>query len=132
MPYEDYLMRQVNSLENVFKKIFSKLLLLNNSVAAPASISEISELLKLATGLHLNEIANSTNDELLARLLEKKLSSSDLNSIINILIDLAKMDNPAATGYEPDQLLSKAVFIDNYIAKNRKIAYFNNFDSSIG
>jgi len=132
MPYEDYLMRQVNSLENVFKKIFSKLLLLNNSVAAPASISEISELLKLATGLHLNEIANSTNDELLARLLEKKLSSSDLNSIINILIDLARINDPAATGYDPDQLLSKALFIDNYVAKNQKTAYFNNFDAPIG
>jgi hypothetical protein len=128
MENTDYLMRQVEGLNLFFRKLFSKILLLEEGAATDIQIAEINDLLIPALGINLDDIANSTNEELLEKLLKKKISISDLNKLVSVIADLAKISEQMVTGYRSDQFLAKALFLEGYLAKTCNIAYYDNLD----
>ena len=128
MENTDYLMRQVEGLDVFFRKLFSKILLLKEGAATDIQISEINDLLIPALGINLDDIANSTNEELLEKLLKKKISISDLNKLISVIAGLAKISDQMATGYRSDQFLAKALFLEGYLAKTCNIAYYDKLN----
>ena len=133
MENHDYLMDQINGLDVFFRKLFSKILLLKEGAATDVQVSEINDLLITALGINLDDIANSTNEELLEKLLKRKISSSDLSKLISVIADLAEVSDQMATGYQADQFVARALFLEGYLAKTCNIAYYDNlnrFDKS--
>jgi flagellar biosynthesis component FlhA len=126
MENTDYLMRQIEGLNVLFRKLFSKISLLKEGAATDIQVAEINDLLKDALGINLDDIANSTNEELLEKLLKKKISISDLNKLISVIADLAKISDQMATGYRSDRLLARALFLEGYLEKTCNIAYYDN------
>lgn len=122
-------MRQVEGLDIILKKIFSKMRISDDSVISEANILEVNDLLKQRTGLSLTEIANSNDEEFLTCLLEKKLRSSDMSYLIDVFVDLAKEGNAEVLGFNAIDLARKALFIEDYISKSQKTVYFGNVDS---
>ena len=119
-------MRQIESLEDIFKKLFSKIFNTNGSEISEASIAEISELLKLITGLNLKEIANSTDEEFLNCLLEKKLNAADMSSLIVVLVELAKDAKTGTIDFNAESLAKKVICIDAFMMKSQKTVYYGN------
>ncbi len=126
MENQDLLLRQIESLGLFFRKIFSKVLLLKESAATDIKVAEVGDLLKSGIGMSLDEIALLTNEGFLARLSAQKLTSADLSNMINLLVDLAAIKAASSTGYNSNQLLSKALFIGDYLAEHQKMVYFGN------
>jgi len=128
MENTDYLMRQVEGLNLFFRELFSKILLLKEGAATDIQVSEINDLLIPALGINLDDIVNSTDEELLEKLLKKKISIADLNKLISVIADLAKISDQMETGYRSDQFLAKALFLEGYLAKTSNIAYYDNLN----
>jgi hypothetical protein len=101
-------------------------LLLKESGATDIQVSEIGDLMKSAIGLNLNDIAGLTNEAFLTSLLEKKPTATDLGNMVNLLVELAPVKNGLPAKYNPNQLLSKALFLGDYLATNQKMVYFGN------
>lgn len=129
MANKDYLMRQIESLEDLFKKLFSKIFNTNGIEISEASIAEIGDLLKHITGLDLREIANANEEDFLNSLLEKKLNAADLNNLIVVLVELAKALKTEAIDLNRERFAMKAICIDNYMTKNLKTIYYANASS---
>ncbi len=121
-------MRQIEGLNVLFRKLFSKILLLKEGAATDIQVSEINDLLISALGINLDDIANSINEELLEKLLKKKISIPDLNKLISLITDLAEISDRMATGYRSDLLLAKARFLEEYLAKTYNIAYYDKLN----
>ena len=128
MENSDYLMRQIEGLDVFFRKLFSKIFLLKEGAATDIQVSEINDLLISALAINLDDIVNSTDEELLEKLLKKKISISDLSKLIAVIADLAKISDQMATGYRSDQFLAKALFLEGYLAKTSNIAYYDNLN----
>lgn len=122
----DLLIKQLESLGEVFRKLFSKVLLLKESISTDVQVAEISDLMKLGIGLNLHDIASLTNEAFLTDLLEKKLTAADLSNMINLLVELAAVKNGLPGKYNSNQLLSKALFLGDYLTTNQKMVYFRN------
>lgn len=88
--------------------------------------AEIGDLMKSEIGLNLHDIASLTNEAFLTTLLEKKLKAADLSNMINLLVELATVKNSLPAKYNSNQLLSKALFLGDYLTKNKKMVYFGN------
>ena len=121
-------MRQIEGLNVLFRKLFSKILLLKEGAATDIQVSEINDLLISALGINLDDIANSSNEELLKKLLKKKISIPDLNKLISVIADLAEISDQMATGYRSDQFLAKALFLEEYLATTCNIAYYDSLN----
>lgn len=126
MENHDLLADQIEMLGLFFRKIFSKLLLLKERKATDIQVAEVKGLLKTGIGMDLDEIALLTNEEFLARLSHQKLAPADLSNMINLLVDLARINTEAPEGYNTHQLLSKAVFISDYLTKTQNLVFFGN------
>jgi hypothetical protein len=126
MENHDLLIKQLESLGEVFRKLLSKVSLLKESKATDVQVAEIGDLIKSGIGLNLDEIASLTNEAFLTSLLEKKLTAADLSNMINLLVELAKVKNDLLTQSNSNQLLSKALFLGDYLTTNQKIVYFGN------
>ena len=122
----DLLIKQLESLGEVFRKLFSKFLLLKESGATDIQVAEIGDLMKSGIGLNLYDIASLTNEAFLTSLLEKKLTAADLSNMINLLVELATVKNGLPAKYDSNQLLNKALFLGDYLTTNQKMAYFGN------
>lgn len=129
MQNQDFLMRQIETLEELFKKLFSKIFNTNGSEISEASIAEISELLKLVTGLDLNEIANANEEDFLDSLLEKKLNAADMSNLISALVELAQMTSAEELDINANNLARKAIFIETYMMKSQKTVYYGSAGS---
>lgn len=122
----DLLIKQLESIGEVFKKLFSKVSLLKESKATLIQVAEIDDLMKSGIGLNLHEIAGLTNEAFLTSLLERKLKAADLSDMINLLVELGTVKNGLVGKYNSKQLLSKALFLEDYLTTNQKIVYFGN------
>src|SRR5258708_1842685 len=122
----DLLIKQLESLGEVFRKLFSKILLLKESGTTNIQVEEIGDLMKSGIGLNLHDIASLTNEAFLTSLLEKKLTVADLSNMINLLVELATVKNGLPAKYNSNQLLSKALFLGDYLTTNQKMAYLGN------
>jgi hypothetical protein len=122
----DLFEKSIESLGFFFRILFSKILLLKESEATDIQVAEIGDLMKSEIGLNLHDIASLTNEAFLANLLEKKLTAADLSNMINLLVELATVKNGQPAKYNSNQLLSKALFLGNYLTTNQKMVYFGN------
>jgi hypothetical protein len=129
MENKDFLMRQVESIEIILKKIFSRIVISNDSAISEAGIAEIGDLLKGLTGLNLKEIANCTDEEFLTALVEKKLGPADMSDLIDVLVDLAREATAEILDFDAINLAKKALYIHAYITKSQKTVYYNNVNS---
>ena len=120
------LMKQIEALGIIFRKLFSKIFLLKESGATNIQVAEIGDLMKSEIGLNLHDIASLTNEAFLTSLLEKKLTAADLSNMINLLVELATVKNELLAKYNSNQLLSKALFLGDYLTTNQKMVYFGN------
>ncbi len=121
----DIVEKAIESLGILFRKLLSKIMLLKEYGATNTQIAEIGDLMKSGIGLNLLDIANLSNEAFLTTLLERKLKAADLSNIIILLVELAKLKNSLPPEYNSNQLLSKALFLGDYLT-NQKIAYFEN------
>jgi hypothetical protein len=119
-------MKQIEALGIIFRKLFSKIFLLKESGATNIQVAEIGDLMKSEIGLNLHDIASLTNEAFLTSLLEKKLTAADLSNMINLLVELATVKNELLAKYNSNQLLSKALFLGDYLTTNQKMVYFGN------
>jgi hypothetical protein len=126
MENHDYLMKQFESLGEALRKLLYKVSLLKESGATDVQAVEIGNLMKSGIGLDLSDIASLTNESFLEDLLEKKLKAGDLSNMVNLLVELATVKNSLPDKYNPNQLLSKALFLGNYLTTNQKTVYFEN------
>lgn len=122
----DLLVKQLESLGEVFKKLFSKVLVLKESEVTDIQVEEISDLMKSGTGLNFYDISGLTNEAFLTSLLEKNLTGTDLSTMINLLVELATIKNSLPAGYDSKQLLGKALFLGDYLTTTQKMVYFEN------
>jgi hypothetical protein len=122
----DHLMKQFESLGEALRKLLSKVSLLKESGATDIQAADIRDLMKSAIGLNLHDIAGLTNEAFLTSLLEKKLKAADLSNMVDLLVELATVKNGLPDGYNSSQLLSKALFLGNYLTTNQKMVYFGN------
>jgi hypothetical protein len=122
----DLLIKQLESIGEVFKKLFSKVSLLKESKATLLQVAEIDDLMKSGIGLNLPEIASLTNEAFLTSLLERKLKAADFSEMINLLVELGTVKKGLPGKYDSKQLLSKALFLEDYLTTNQKIVYFGN------
>jgi hypothetical protein len=122
----DILLKQLESLGEVFRKLFSKIFALKESGTTDIKIAEIGDLMKSGIGLNLNDIVRLTNEAFLTSLMEKKLTATDLSNMINLLVELATVKNGLPAECNSNQLLSKALFLEDYLTTNQKMAYFGN------
>ena len=129
MASKDFIMRQIESLEDLFKKLFSKIFNIQNGVISAEGVAEINELLKQITGLDLNEIANSNDEDFLKSLIEKKLSASDMSNLIASLIDLGNVTNNDTLDFDATDLARKAICIDAFMMKSQKTVKYGNAKS---
>ncbi|MEJ7558838.1 MAG: hypothetical protein WKF66_11070 [Pedobacter sp.] len=125
MENRDYLLKQLEAFGEALRRLRSKVSLLKESDATDIEVAEIDELMKAVIGINLQDIANLTNEDFLDVLLEKKLKGADLSNVINLLVDLAKVKRGMQDKYNSNQLLSKALFLGNYLA-SQKMAFFEN------
>jgi hypothetical protein len=122
----DIFIRQLESLGEVFRKLLSQIMLLKESKATDIQVAEIGDLMKAGIGLNLHDIAGLTNEAFLTSLLEKKLTATDLSSMINLLAELATVKNGLPDNYDSNQLLSKALFLEEHLTTNQKMVYLGN------
>jgi len=122
----DIFIKQLESLGEVFRKLLSQIMLLKESKATDIQVAEIGDLMKSGIGLNLHDIASLTNEAFLTSLLEKKLTPTDLSSMINLLVELATIKNGLPPEYNSNQLLSKALFLEDYLTTNQKMVYLGN------
>lgn len=101
-------------------------MLLKESGTTDIQVEEIGDLMKSEIGLNLHDIASLTNEAFLKKLLEKKLTVADLSNMINLPVELATVKNGLPTKYNSNQLLSKALFLGDYLTTNQKLTYFGN------
>jgi hypothetical protein len=125
----DFLLKQFELLGEALRKLLFKVLLLKEGKATDIQVAEISALMKSEIGLNLYDIASLTNEAFLANLLEKKLTATDLSNMINLLVELATIKNELLAKYNSNQLLSKALFLGDYLTTNQKTAYFGNLSA---
>jgi hypothetical protein len=118
--------KAMESLGILFRKLLSKIMLLKESGATDTQVAEISDLMKSGIGLNLHDIASLTNEAFLTSLQEKKLKAADLSDMINLLVELATVKNGLPDKYNSNQLLSKALFLGDYLTTNQKMVYFGN------
>ena len=126
MERRDHLIKQFDALGEALSKLLSKVSLLKEREAFDIEIAEIDDLMKSAIGLDLHEIASLSDELFLTNLMEKKLEASDLSTMVNLLVELASVKNGLFEEYDSDQLLTKALFLGNYLATNQKLVYFGN------
>jgi hypothetical protein len=123
---KDYLMRQLETFGEALRKLLSKAPLLKESDVTDLQVAEFSELMKASIGLKLDDAVNSTNEAFLTSLLDKKMTVTDLSNIINLLVELSAVENVLLPANHSHQLLSKALFLGDYLTTNQKMAYFGN------
>jgi hypothetical protein len=126
MENRDYLMKQFDSIGEALKKLLSKILLLKEGESSDIQIAEIGDLMRSAIGLDLDDVAGLTNEAFLADLLEKRVSADDLSEVVNILVELAKVKDDLPDEYDSKQLLSKSLFLGDYLTTTQKMVYFGN------
>lgn len=126
MERRDHLIKQFDALGEALSKLLSKVSLLKEREAFDIEIAEIDDLMKSAIGLDLHEIASLSDELFLTNLMEKKLEASDLSTMVNLLVELASVKNGLFEEYDSNQLLTKALFLGNYLATNQKLVYFGN------
>jgi hypothetical protein len=126
MEHYDIFDKSIESLGVLFRKLLSKILLLKESGTTNIQVEEIGDLMKSGIGLNLHDIASLTNEAFLTSLLEKKLTAADLSNMINLLVELATVKNGLPAKYNSNQLLSKALFLGDYLTTNQKMAYLGN------
>jgi len=126
MENRDLLMKQIEVFGENLRRILFKVSLLKESEATDIQVAEIDDLMRSGIGLDLNDIASVTNESFLTGLLEKKHSAADLSIIVNLLVDLATITRETPNNYDVNQLLSKALFLGDYLTTNQKAVYFGN------
>jgi hypothetical protein len=126
MERRDHLIKQFEALGEALSKLLSKVSLFKEREASDIQIAEINDLMKSEVGLDLHEIASLSDEAFLTHLLEKKLEASDLSNMVNLLVELAPITNGRSEDYDSNQLLTKALFLGNYIATSQKVAFFEN------
>ncbi len=124
MENHDYLMKQFDALGEALRKLLAKVSLFKESGATDIQVAELSNVMKSGIGLNLHDIADLTNEAFLADLLEQKLKPADLSLVVNLLVELAKVKNGLPDQYNSSQLLSKALFLGDYLTTNQNTAYF--------
>lgn len=126
MERRDHLIKQFEALGEALSKLLSKVSLLREREASYIEVAEIDDLMKSAIGLDLHEIASLSDEAFLMTLLKKKLEASGLSNTVNLLVELATITKGLNEEYNANQLLSKALFLGNYLAINQKLVYFGN------
>ena len=126
MERRDYLIKQFEALGEALRKLLSRVSLLKDIDPSDIEVSEIDDLMKAEIGLNLQDISGLNDEGFLSYLLEKHLQSGDLSKVINLLVDLATIKNKMADDYDSNQLLTKALFLGNYISLREKMVYFDN------
>ena len=126
MERRDYLIKQFEALGEALRKLLSKVSLLKDIDPTDIEVAEIDDLMKDEIGLNLQDISGLTDEGFLSYLLEKHLQPADLSKVINLLVDLATIKNKMADDYDSNQLLTKALFLGNYISLREKMVYFDN------
>jgi hypothetical protein len=126
MERRDHLIKQFEALGEALSTLLSKVSLFKEREASDIEIAEINDLMKSEVGLDLHEIASLSDEAFLTNLLEKKLEASDLSNMVNLLVELAPITNGRSEDYDSNQLLTKALFLGNYLATNQKVAFFGN------
>jgi hypothetical protein len=123
----DIFIKHLESLGEVFRKLLSQIMLLKESKATDVQVAEIGDLMKSGIGFDLHDIASFSNEDFLTNLLEKKMTAADLSSMINLLVELATIKNGLPDNYNSNQLLSKALFLEEHLTTNQKMVYLGNF-----
>jgi hypothetical protein len=54
------------------------------------------------------------------------MTAADLSSMINLLVELATIKNGLPENYNSNQLLSKALFLEEHLKTNQKMIYLGN------
>lgn len=129
MERRDLITKHIEVLGEALRKLISKVSLLKEKEATDSEIAEIDDVLRAEIGMDLNDIASLTNEVFLKSLLDKKLEAADLSNMINLLVELAKVNRNSTNKYDSDQLLNKAVFIGDYLSINQKTVYFGNISA---
>jgi hypothetical protein len=126
MERRDYLMKQFEALGEALRKLLSRVSLLKDIDPTDIDVAEIDDLMKAEIGLNLQDISGLTDEGFLSHLLKKHLQPADLSKVINLLVDLATIKIQMADDYDSNQLLTKALFLGNYITLREKMVYFDN------
>lgn len=126
MERRDYLIKQFEALGEALRKLLSKVSLLKDIDPTDIEVAEIDDLMKAEIGLNLQDISGLTDEGFLSHLLEKHLQPADLSKVINLLVDLATIKNKMVDEYDFNQLLTKALFLGNYLTLREKMVYFDN------
>lgn len=126
MERRDYLVKQFEALGEALRKLLSKVSLLKDIDPTDIEVAEIDDLMKAEIGLNLQDISGLTDEGFLSYLLEKHLQPADLSKVINLLVDLATIKIKMADDYDSNQLLTKALFLGNYLTLTEKMVYFDN------
>lgn len=126
MERRDYLIKQFEALGEALRKLLSKVSLLKDIDPTDIEVAEIDDLMKAEIGLNLQDISGLTDEGFLSYLLEKHLQPADLSKVINLLVDLATIKNKMVDEYNSNQLLTKALFLGNYLTLTEKMFYFDN------
>ena len=126
MERRDYLIKQFEALGEALRKLLSRVSLLKDIDPTDIEVAEIDDLMKAEIGLNLQDISGLTDEGFLSYLLEKHLQPADLSKVINLLVDLATIKNKMVDEYNSNQLLTKALFLGNYLTLTEKMVYFDN------
>lgn len=129
MERRDLITKHIEVLGEALRKLISKVSLLKEKEATDSELAEIDDVLRAEIGMDLNDIASLTNEAFLKSLLDKKLEAADLSNMINLLVELAKVNRTSTDKYDSDQLLNKAVFIGDHLSTNQKTIYFGNISA---
>jgi hypothetical protein len=126
MENRDYLIKQFDSIGEALRKLLSKVSELKEREATGIQFAEVDDLMKTAIGLNLHDIAGLNDEAFLSDLLGKRVNADDLSNIVNILVELSKVRKSIPDNYDSRQLLSKALFVGNYLTTTEKTVYFGN------
>ncbi|HEY4323629.1 MAG TPA: hypothetical protein VGN20_06575 [Mucilaginibacter sp.] len=126
MEHYDIFDKAMEILGIFFRKILSKIMLLKENGATDIQVAEIGDLMKSGIGLNLHDIESLTNEAFLTNLLDKKLKATDFSNMINLLVELGTVKNSLPAKYNSNQLLSKALFLGDYLTTNQKMVNWGN------
>lgn len=125
MVNNDFLMKQIDSLELGLRALLSKRISVSDNSTETNHFGFTNESLKKKINVDLLEIIDIPDNLLIELLLSKGFTPSNLNDIIHIIFYLTNKNQKSNAEYDANVLFRKSLVIETYLNQVLKIAFFN-------
>lgn len=125
MVNNDFLMKQIDSLELGLRALLSKVISVSDNSTETNHFGFTNESLKKKINIDLLEIIDIPDNLLIELLLSKGFTPSNLNDIIHVIFYLTNKNQKSNAEYDANVLLRKSLVIETYFNKVLKIAFLN-------